>query len=122
MSTLKVTNIAGLTGSSTNVIEGLAKTWGNLNGTGTIALRDSYNVSSTTDNGTGQYRFSYSNSMSNGNYGFSFGGSYTGTFSWGAVNSSAAPATSYIDYVQGDRNGSNQDATYACIEINGDLA
>ena len=49
MSTLKVTNIAGLTGSSTNVMEGLAKAWVNLNGTGTPAARDSLNLSSITD-------------------------------------------------------------------------
>ena len=31
----------------------LAKAWINFNGTGTIAIRDSFNVSSITDNGTG---------------------------------------------------------------------
>jgi len=44
MSTLKVTNVAGLTGSSTNLEQGLAKAWSNLNGTGTIAVRDNFNI------------------------------------------------------------------------------
>jgi len=46
------------------VVEGSAKEWINLNGTGTIAVRDSFNVASITDNGTGIYRVNLSNSMS----------------------------------------------------------
>ena len=36
-------------------LQPMAKAWVNLNGTGTIAIRDSYGVSSITDDGTGQY-------------------------------------------------------------------
>ena len=50
------------------VFNGSAKVWINFNGTGTIAARDSYNVSSLTDNGTGQYTPAYSNNMSNDDY------------------------------------------------------
>lgn len=32
-----------------------AKAWMNFNGTGTVAIRDSYNCTSLTDNGTGDY-------------------------------------------------------------------
>jgi hypothetical protein len=46
----------------------LAKAWVNFNGIGTIAARDSFNVTSLTDNGTGDYTVTYSNSMGNGNY------------------------------------------------------
>ena len=46
----------------------LAKAWVNFNGTGTVAIRDSYNVSSITDDGTGQYRVNFSNALSNANY------------------------------------------------------
>ena len=35
------------------VVNGSAKAWMNLNGTGTIATRDTLNISSVTDNGTG---------------------------------------------------------------------
>ena len=68
MSTLKVTNIAGLTGSSTDVMSGLAKAWVNFNGTGTIAARDSLNLSSLTDVNTGTYALNFSNAFNNGNY------------------------------------------------------
>ena len=38
MSTLKVTNIAGLTGTSLDVMAGLIKSWVNFNGIGTVAV------------------------------------------------------------------------------------
>lgn len=49
------------------VVQGSAKAWINFNGTGTIATRDSFNVSSITDNGTGRYTTAPSNAMSNAN-------------------------------------------------------
>jgi len=50
------------------VVNGSAKSWVNLNGLGTIALRDSLNVASLTDNGTGSYSANYTNSMNDSNY------------------------------------------------------
>ena len=46
----------------------LAKAWVNFNGTGTVAIRDSYNVSSITDNGTGDYTVNFSTALNNANY------------------------------------------------------
>jgi hypothetical protein len=46
----------------------LAKAWVNFNGQGTVAIRDSYNVSSITDLGTGQYLVNFSTARSNANY------------------------------------------------------
>ena len=46
----------------------LAKAWVNFNGQGTVAIRDSYNVSSITDLGTGQYLVNFSTAMNNTNY------------------------------------------------------
>ena len=46
----------------------IAKAWVNFNGTGTVAIRDSYNVSSITDNGTGDYSVVFSTAMSDANY------------------------------------------------------
>ena len=44
------------------------KAWVNFNGTGTVAIRGSYNVSSVTDNGTGDYTVNFTNAMSDANY------------------------------------------------------
>jgi hypothetical protein len=49
----------------------LAKAWVNFNGTGTVAIRDSYNVSSITDNGTGDYTINYGTALNNSNYAIS---------------------------------------------------
>jgi hypothetical protein len=50
------------------VTNGSAKAWVNFNGTGTIAARDSFNVSSLTDNGTGDYTINFSNAFDVGDY------------------------------------------------------
>jgi len=44
------------------------RAWVNFNGTGTVAIRASGNVSSITDNGTGQYTVNFINSMEDGDY------------------------------------------------------
>lgn len=53
------------------------KAWVNFNGTGTVAIRASFNVSSITDNGTGDYTVNFTNAMVDANYGvaISTGGS-----------------------------------------------
>lgn len=42
--------------------------WVNFNGTGTVTIRDSFNVSSITDNGTGDYTINFAVAMTNANY------------------------------------------------------
>jgi hypothetical protein len=44
------------------------KVWVNFNGTGTPAIRASLNVSSITDNGTGDYRVNFTNALTDANY------------------------------------------------------
>lgn len=64
MSTLKVTTIQNTSG----VEQYLCKAWVNFNGTGTVAIRGSGNVSSITDNGTGDYTINFTTAMSDANY------------------------------------------------------
>ena len=49
------------------------RAWVNFNGTGTVAIRDSGNVSSLTDNGTGIYTVNFSTSMPDAKYAISGG-------------------------------------------------
>jgi len=44
------------------------RAWVNFDGTGTVAIRDSGNVSSITDNGTGQYTVNFNTNMPDANY------------------------------------------------------
>jgi len=45
-----------------------ARAWVNFNGTGTVAIRASGNVSSITDNGTGDYTVNFTTAMPDVNY------------------------------------------------------
>ena len=45
-----------------------AKAWVNFNGTGTVAIRRGYNVSSITDNGTGNYAVNFTTSFATNDY------------------------------------------------------
>jgi hypothetical protein len=45
-----------------------ARAWVNFNGTGTVAIRASGNVSSITDNGTGDYTVNFTTAMPDINY------------------------------------------------------
>jgi hypothetical protein len=44
------------------------RAWANFNGTGTVAIRASVNVTSITDNGTGDYTVNFTTAMSDANY------------------------------------------------------
>tara|TARA_R100001509_G_scaffold41023_1_gene21976 strand:+ start:90 stop:503 length:414 start_codon:yes stop_codon:yes gene_type:complete len=75
MSTLNVGTIKSL-GSSAPVFQNssgvekgqLARAWVNFDGTGTVAIKDSFNISSITDNGSGDYHVTFTNAMANNNY------------------------------------------------------
>ena len=78
-----------------NGMTGICKAWVNFNGTGTIAIRDSFNVSSITDNGTGRYQVNFTTAMPNANYGAS-------------VSVSSMPAVSDANLVSTDANGGSR--------------
>ena len=75
MSTLNVASVQS-TGSSPTLFKNssgtevgeLCRAWVNFDGTGTVTIGDSFNVSSITDNGTGDYEVNFTNPMSNANY------------------------------------------------------
>ena len=50
------------------------RAWVNFNGTGTVAIRESGNVTSITDNGTGDYTINFTTAMPDANYCVTFGG------------------------------------------------
>ena len=75
-STTNIT-IGATAGTSTTTLNGTVsapgltnsvKAWVNFNGTGTVAIRASYNVTSITDNGVGDYTVNMTNAMANTNY------------------------------------------------------
>ena len=52
------------------------RAWVNFNGTGTVAIRASGNVSSITDNGTGNYTVNFTTAMPDTNYSCNVTGNY----------------------------------------------
>jgi hypothetical protein len=68
MSTLRVNTIQNSGGTGSPAINGLAAAWVNFNGTGTVSIRASNNVSSITDNGTGDYTVNFTTAFSDANY------------------------------------------------------
>ena len=72
MSTLKVNTIQNTSGGSSSTPEqieqGRAKAWIHFDGQDTVAIRDSFNVSTLTDNGTGDYTISFTTAMANTNF------------------------------------------------------
>ncbi len=100
--------------TTTNLQQGLAKMWVNYTGISTTASRDSFNVSSLTDNGTGQTTVNINNDMGNANYsGYyftsastgtaysSFGNAFTGgfgSFAAGSCSQNAYTSTNFDSY------------------------
>ena len=69
VSTSKILNGAVTTAKMGSAEQsGLAKAWVNFNGTSTVAIRASYNVSSITDNGTGDYTVNFTTAFADANY------------------------------------------------------
>jgi hypothetical protein len=59
---------SGIIKVQSNGVATNALAWVNFNGTGTVAIRASYNVSSITDNGTGDYTVNFTTALSDANY------------------------------------------------------
>lgn len=72
MSTIRTDTLSNAAGSKSvpvnTVVDGSAKAWVNFNGTGTVAIRAAFNVSSITDNGTGDYTVNFTTAMTDANY------------------------------------------------------
>jgi hypothetical protein len=105
-----------------NTVQGLCKFFSNIIGTGTISTRDSFNQSSITDNGTGDYDFFFTNSMGNDDY---------------SQMSNADSGTGHIcmNYSEGEQNAGGvrvytteihsnvpTDSSVIMASVNGDLA
>ncbi len=80
----------------------LCKAWVNFNGSGTVSIVGSFNMSSITDQGTGQYRLTYTNAMPNDDYCAAM--MPRGNSTTAGVYEQADITTTHLDYQS--RNGS----------------
>jgi hypothetical protein len=92
--------VASLTTASGSAPSYSARAWVNFNGTGTVAIRASGNVSSITDNGTGEYTVNFTTAMSDANYAVSFsqGENAVSNVSSNVVSSITSSSARFIHY------------------------
>ncbi len=121
MSDIRVDTISAANGTDpvTLTKQSAAKAWINFNGTGTIATRDSFNVASLTDNGTGDYYVNLTNAMNNAGYSCTTAGRVSGGIS---CNDGGDQTASRLALGALDSGGSRDDPDTACSAANGDLA
>jgi len=135
MSTIVADNLTGKTAAGNVTVtseggattfqlqKGLAKAWSKLKGTATISLYGSYNISSVTDNGTGDYTHTMTTAMSDVNYSHTFTArTYFAVFKDGATPTTT---TYRIGHIYNDGAGGNfgySDGNYISANITGDLA
>jgi hypothetical protein len=124
MSTLRVNTIQNAAGSGSPDINGTAKAWVNFNGTGTVAIRASFNVTSITDNGAGDYTVNFTNAMTDANYSVAGGTSGVstgfGVFTLhrnGSNGAEVAPTTSAVRLNTCNITQTASDVTYVNVVI-----
>jgi len=111
--------IRGEGSAQTSIQQGLAKSWVNFNGTGTIAARDSLNVGSLTDHSTGSYTVTLSNNMANASYSITMMTSNDAVRQFVLADSDT---TSSFRVVSQGSSGSQADTSYIYTTVHGDLA
>ena len=121
MSEIRATTIsdAAGTGPITLTKQSDAKAWVNFDGSGTIATRESLNVSSLTDSATGKYFTNFTNAMSSADYGGSASGRTNGDVGFDSEGLNTASRLSVASY---NSSGTLVDASTLAGIILGDLA
>ena len=125
MSTIRADSVSPAAGgTSRNLPRGVAAAWFNLNGTGTIAGRDSVNISSYTDNGTGDYTGTVTSAFSTRNYASAsdVGNSGGGVAGLTINVPSAVPTTTAIRQIAINTGGSALDVSEVHDALFGSLA
>jgi len=124
MSTIKVDTIK----NTSNVEVYTCKAWVNFDGTQTAAnmIRASGNVSSITDNGTGDYTVNFATAMADANYSTTATSgnddpTNSGTRDANVLGAVTAPSTTAVrvghSYVSSTENRTSIDATYIFVAI-----
>ena len=136
MSTLKTNTLTGTTSAgsivvtgeggstTTNLQQGLLKVWVHFEGDASgAAAVDSFNLTSMTDNGTGDYTITFDNDMNNVNYCFTTGveqNTGQNTNNYGSKHNTSQTAGTIT--MSGGHEGGTLDYAEYCVMISGDLA
>lgn len=101
-----------------------ARAWVNFNGTGTVAIRASSNVSSITDNGVGNYRVNFTVAMPDVNYcanvttAIDGTAGVSGTVRTGQLQNTGVITTAYCDFISVTTNTTvSSDSSIMCVSF-----
>jgi len=95
------------------------KSWVNFNGTGVVAIRSSFNVSSITDNGTGIYTVNFATAMADAVYSTNGSANFGSSIAWvssprdGGVKSTASLQITVVSA------GANADLSEVSVQVFG---
>ncbi len=111
------TSLSNLSATGENKV---AQVWINFNGTGTIAIRDSYGVSSITDRATGEYTVTFSSAMANANYAVGGSSGISTESNSGCLMMPYTIATGSVEISVIYQHAAHYDREIVCVLIFGD--
>ena len=116
-------SIQGEGSATTNLQQGLSKKWLYFDGQTTTVIKDSFNCSSISDNGTGDTTTNMTSAFNSAFYSLTASGTYGSTNYPRSLSGAGNDAinTSYIRLYSGT-NAGMEDLKYNMISIKGDLA
>lgn len=94
-----------------------ARAWVNFNGTGTVAIRASGNVTSITDNGVGDYTVNFTTAMPDANYCAALSGGEGTAGSGGRVPASSGATTTTLRIQVRNLDNAAADGTDVLVAI-----
>tara|TARA_R110002126_G_scaffold140396_1_gene285237 strand:+ start:130 stop:540 length:411 start_codon:yes stop_codon:yes gene_type:complete len=123
-STTGTLTLTGEGSATTDVTQGLAKSWINFNGKNTVAIGDSFNVGSLVDRGTSLYTQNFTTSMGNAVFAGTGSAKDTALDADGrnrmVVSEAEDANAAFVNTF--DTNGAASDVAYVASIIFGDLA
>ena len=111
--------VTGEGSATTSLQQGLAKSWIKYNGTGTIAITDSFNVASITDETTGTTTVTFTGAMGNANYSIK-GQNSDGSLHLQVIDTNQTTSAYRQRTLDGGGNLADDNAVYG--DTHGDLA
>jgi len=113
---------SGNSTAMSTINKGTAKAWFNFNGTGTVAILDSFNAASITDNGTGDYTTTISNAMATINYCYTALGGNTSFSSTVRIENTDKRTTTKMELIAYNTSQAELDMADLNALFHGDLA
>jgi len=126
MSTLKVNNIGKTSGSTQDTMQGLARSWYAIDGSGTASVLDSLNTTSFVDNGQGDFTVTRTTAFDSTSYAVGsqsdFDGSDSRVVTVTSYHSQTARTTTVMRHALQDTSANGHDPDNFSAILLGDLA